>query len=88
MARKTITVAEILDTANRALAAEWSTEEGRRAIIFMLEYTLHATGNYKGFSYLPSEYEEDPAKFAPGTTHLRIGYDNTRRAYIGPKIGE
>jgi hypothetical protein len=48
---------------------------------------LHGTGNYNGFSYLPSEvaahdaYPHERDEYAP---LLRKGYDNTRRKYHMP----
>jgi hypothetical protein len=81
MARKTCDVEKLKAHVNRRLAAEVSTPDGRWELARLLESVLHETGNYKGFRYQRSEYVEEPP-FAPGTTHLRPGYDNTRREYL------
>lgn len=82
MSRKTIAVADVLNFANTALAMNLASDdpEGpsrRRGIIQMIEPVLLHTDNYKGYRYLPSEFDTDS-----GFTKLRDGYDDTRRAYF------
>jgi hypothetical protein len=81
MSRKTVPVADLVDRANRMLAADGSTPEGRAAIAVMVESVLLDTGNYRGFSYLPSEYL--PAEEQTPGHVLRDGMDHTRRYYYG-----
>jgi hypothetical protein len=80
MARKTIEVEKLKRWVNGRLDSPMTDKDGRWELARLLERVLHETGNYKGFGYLPSEYAEEPP-FAPGTTHLRPGYDDTRRSY-------
>jgi hypothetical protein len=80
MARKTITVQEVKDRANTMLEFQ-STSEARQAVAVLLESVLHATGNYRGFRYLPSEYNE-PQEFLRTGLVLREDYDDTRRYYF------
>jgi hypothetical protein len=88
MPRKTIDVAQLIEWVNTRCAAPDSphtlTMEGREltpeqafrlGVASLLGQVLHATGNYKGFSYNDSELET-PSK-------LRDGYDGTRRKYHG-----
>jgi hypothetical protein len=80
MARKTIAVADLIVKANHLLTLD--DERGvdaqfRWGVIAMIEATLFATDQYKGFRYLPSEYAP-----AGSPTILREGYDETRRAYF------
>lgn len=74
MARKTIEVEAIRDRVNTMLEVQ-STPEARRAVAVLLESVLMATGNYHGFKYLASEWQ-DGAAF-----RLRENYDDTRRYY-------
>lgn len=85
--KKTIAVAELLATANRALTDMAETQNEimplpearafRRAIATMIEDTLHKTGNYKGFRYT------DPSAKYSATGIIEGSYDDTRRAYYG-----
>jgi hypothetical protein len=80
MARKTIEVARLRETANRALAyegypAERNNADFRQGVIAMVEAALFATDNYRGYRYLASEFEPD------GSGTLMDGYDATRREY-------
>lgn len=81
MSRKTISVEAVKALVNRRLDALDTSKEQRRELGHLLESVLHQTGNYKGFRYLPSEHAEEPP-YAPGTTHLKPGYDDTRRSYL------
>lgn len=80
MARKTIEVAQVVKAANLFLAApdSFSTAEDsksqRLGVCAMVEHVLHATGNYKGWRHLESEWD-------PKAEALREGHDDTRRQY-------
>lgn len=53
MSRKTVLVSNLVDVVNhmcKATSAELS--ERRQGAMTLLEDTLHATGNYRGFRYL------------------------------------
>lgn len=56
MARKTITVADLVAKTNRMIAASKENiphdTEGRLALCTLIESVLHDTGNYRGFQYL------------------------------------
>lgn len=85
MARKTINVATVVERANTFLAAPDSfTIDGldprsqRLGVCGLLESILHETGNYAGFRYQTTEWDE-------GTTALRADYDDSRRIYF-PKV--
>lgn len=85
-------VAEIVKQANKMLALPDTHgvrgdlgPEFRWGIISMVEYALHETETYNGFSYLSSEKTTADQPHVPNTTYLRIGYDETRRAYYLPK---
>lgn len=102
MPRKTIDVALLCDWVNTRLACPDSTHHDhlndltpqqafRLGTASLLEQILHASGNYKGFSYLPSEWDKDkPSEHivnGKATTYyggLRDGYDETRRSYRTP----
>lgn len=85
--RKTMAVTDIVDMANRYLelpnAPGIVDDQFRQGVIALLEHVLHRTENYRGFRYQPSERVEEPP-FAPGTTYLRPGYNDTRRLYYHP----
>ena len=80
-ARKTFSVDQLRETANRMLASpdSFSTAEDQKSqrlgVCGMIEHVLFATGNYKGYKHLESEW--DPEAWA-----LREGYDDTRREYL------
>jgi hypothetical protein len=50
--RKTTSVEDLIDTANHMLEHSTCSREARCGMIALLESMLHATGNYRGFSYL------------------------------------
>lgn len=77
MARKTVNVQAVKELANRTLAsnAAFLDQSYRNGVIGMVEAVLHNTDNYKGFKYLPSEWDES-------INGLRVGYDDTRREYL------
>ena len=52
MARKTYEVERIVSMTNSVLMSTGSTHEFRSGAIAVLEMTLHASGNYAGFTYL------------------------------------
>jgi hypothetical protein len=78
-ARKTVTIIELVARANAALEAtpnEWWHE--RDGICLYISAILHDTGNYRGFSYLPSELDSNG--------RLLKHYDGTRRVYQSPEV--
>lgn len=85
--RKTMAVTDIVDIANRYLELPdhemHINDDFRHGVMAVLEHVLHRTENYRGFRYQPSERAEEPP-FAPGTTYLRPGYNETRRLYYHP----
>jgi hypothetical protein len=52
MARKTISVDELVERANTYLAEEKTTAEGREAICSYIEGVLFSVDRYAGFRYL------------------------------------
>jgi hypothetical protein len=75
MARKTVSVEYVKERANTFLATSDDSMAGmRRGMAALLESVLFETGNYKGFRYLSTEWDES-------TETLREGYDDTRREY-------
>jgi hypothetical protein len=67
--RKTVSVEFLKERGNYFLAnsdPDWKDQ--RQGVASMIEVALHDTGNYQGFSYLDSPYEQ-------GVT------DETRRVY-------
>jgi hypothetical protein len=87
MAKKTIDIDELITWVNTRCAVPSSshrlTTNGgkdldaeqafRLGVASLLEQALHATGNYRGFSYNDTEMNGDGA--------LRPDYDETRRHY-------
>lgn len=94
MTRKTIRVADLVDRVNGILAVKslylrapgkdrdmTPDEAFRMGAASVLEHFLHATGNYRGFSYQPGQitrYAEGPGD-SPDIT------DETRRMYVAPR---
>ena len=74
MPRKTVSVEAVRQRANLLLGSDTTGVEQRWGVIAMIEFVLFETSNYKGFSYLPSEWDEDSAA-------LKKDYDETRRKY-------
>lgn len=82
MARNTIKVEQVKEMVNTMLAApDTFTIDGidphsqRMGACGLLEQVLHATGNYKGFTHLDSEWDAV-------NWQLREGYDDSRRRYL------
>lgn len=73
MARKTVDVEFVKERVNIMLDSDFTTSEMRRGAFGVLEAVLFKSGNYKGFSYLPSELDDDG--------RLKPDYDDTRRKY-------
>lgn len=75
MARKTVDVSWLRDKANDFLrdSADNMRDE-RKGVAALLESALFETGNYKGFSYRISEWDEVAGE-------LKVGYDSSRRYY-------
>ncbi|MCK5641681.1 MAG: hypothetical protein KAJ19_12845 [Gammaproteobacteria bacterium] len=58
MPKKTIKVAQVIDTANKVLASELEYE-GKKAVSIFLEALLLDNGSYEGFEYLnPDDLSE------------------------------
>ncbi len=76
MGNKTVKVADLLERANRMLAAPGSTREGRVAVSVFIESILHETRNYAGFRYLDMDMGAD-GQWTWG--------DDTRREYFAAK---
>jgi hypothetical protein len=68
MARKTINVASLVESANEVLRGDFGNQSYRRGIIRMIEPILHDTGNYKGFRHLL--INEIPIGNKPGINYL------------------
>ncbi len=49
--RKTITVVELLNEANRVLALDTISQDEKWGVIAGIEFALHATGTYAGYNY-------------------------------------
>lgn len=74
--RKTMTVERLVQKANAMLAASNPERVAERnGVIGFIESVLNETGNYRGFSYLRSQWNEDESG-------LREDYDDTRRRYF------
>ncbi len=50
--RKTIPVCDVVDVANKMLAAENKSDDFRWGVIALLNSIQHATDNYNGFNYI------------------------------------
>jgi hypothetical protein len=72
-ARKTIDVVAVKDRCNTMIDVQTSPD-ARRAAGMLCESVLLATGNYKGFRYLPEQLNPDGS--------LKDGYDDTKRYYL------
>lgn len=73
--RKTVNIDFVKTKVNYFLAESDDTQTGeRRGAASVLEMILFNTDNYRGFSYLPSEWDA-------ATEKLRDGYDDSRRLY-------
>lgn len=69
MARKTVNVADLVESCNKTLKTHTGDRMYRLAVQVFLEDILHQTGNYKGFRYLLRD--EVPLGEEPG-----IHYEN------------
>ena len=79
-ARKTVEVAAVRDRINNMIASSPDSYVAQReALALALECVLMDTGNYRGFSFLGSEYL--PAEEQTLDNVLRDGYDGSRRRY-------
>jgi hypothetical protein len=74
-ARKTVKIADVLDTGNRmlALSSDDMTRE-REAIASLLDAILMSANAYRGYTYLASEKNAETGELLPT-------YDDTRRRY-------
>jgi hypothetical protein len=78
-AKKTVNVRELVARANAALKAtpdDWVGE--REGISMFIQAILMDTDNYRGFGYLPSEFDEDGK--------LADWYDDSRRHYYYSEV--
>lgn len=73
--RKTVDRTTLITNANRMLASDGLTPEGRAAINHLMSSVLMDSGSYRGFGYLASELVEDTDDYG---VRLRDGYDDTR----------
>lgn len=74
--RKTYKIETLIEKVNGMLMGSAPDEgEARQGMATVLESVLHETGNYRGFSYLPTEWKADGSG-------LRDGFDDTRRRYF------
>jgi hypothetical protein len=67
MARKTVSVAKIVEMGNKILRSEFGDSEFRNGVKMMVENILHETDNYVGFRMLTQE--EVPAGQLPGINY-------------------
>jgi len=67
MTRKTVNVADLIVDVNYTLSQSTCSPDVRQGAINVLEYVLHATGNYRGFRYLTAK--EVPADQLPGINY-------------------
>lgn len=78
--RKTVNVAWLVDKTNQFLATSEPKMTGeRRGMTAVLEAVLFETGQYKGYGYLPSQWNE-------GELILAEDRDETRRHYYGGTV--
>ncbi len=89
MARKTITIDNLVDKINTTLRLSTADRSQRQSLCCLLENILHETGNYRGFRYLTQA--EVPADHLPGIIRGVVGDqgvitnvfpDNTRVQYF------
>lgn len=52
---KTIQISELKEMVNHCLALNFTGTNGRKAIADLFASVLFKTGNYNGFTYLPTE---------------------------------
>jgi len=68
MARKTIAIADLLETANKYLAldedGEFVTTQWKCGVIDLLVHALEKTGQYAGFGYI-EPYDANDPEFKP-----------------------
>ena len=75
--KKTYHVEKLKERVNLALASQDTTPVGRLALIELLEFVLHQTGNYKGFRYL----ELHPEHAGAWKAHLGLPMNTTPEWY-------
>ncbi len=82
MARKTVPVTRVVHLANKMLENTSTVDKQLRlGICALVESVLFETDNYKGFSYLQSEFKPVDEQLQ-GESPLRENYDDTRRRYF------
>ena len=75
MSRKTVSVADVLERANFALARENLSQETKRGISLVLESILHDSGNYSGFSYLEGVGKNEESRYYFPNKKIHSEYD-------------
>lgn len=81
--RKTVAVTDLVARINQMIAKSPDDHaQARSALAIVAEVALHDSGNYRGFSYLPSEYL--PADQQTSANVLRPGFDQTRVSFFLP----
>jgi len=90
MKRKTIKIAELVDTVNHVLKhSDPELKELRRGMMIMLETVLFKTGNYSGYRYLTANETDYPpginldehGNFLMGMAARFANTDSTRVEY-------
>ena len=71
MSKKTIQIEQIKNTANLFLADNFYSQEQKKGIKILLEYVLHASDNYKGFSYNNMNKINGSYEVTPNTEYSR-----------------
>lgn len=76
--RKSVRIKVLVEHINRRLADPDLGFETRVELSLLAEQLLMATGCYRGFKYLESEWDRSN----PEAPCLRVGYDDFRREYF------
>lgn len=75
MSRKTISVETLRVKVNEMLAKSTCSPDIRKGMMGLLEYALHETGNYNGFSYL--HQTQVPDGQLPGINSIEDNVDHS-----------
>ena len=80
---KTSKVARIIEMANAMMASESPhvSQEWKNGVGFLLSQILHETGNYAGFSYLPSA-----GVTGAGTPEVAVEREYDRKYHVASKL--
>ena len=71
MSKKTIQIEKVKIAANLFLADNFYSQEQKKGIKILLEYVLHASDNYSGFSYLDMNKVNGSYEVTPNTEYSR-----------------